>query len=116
MGRCDRGVAVTVTSTGQYPERGIIDTDAPPSHQEGIDRRPVLSLWIARYVDWHATAENLLKTNRSLRPSGAGRTDEVGNDAPNVFGGKQSPSQQSRLRPVRRNWSDVKCFFMWKNG
>ena len=26
------------------------------------------------------------------------------------FEGKQSPSQQSRLRPVRRNWSDVKCF------
>ena len=32
------------------------------------------------------------------------------------FGEKQSPSQQSRLRPVRRNWSDVKCFFVWKNG
>ena len=26
------------------------------------------------------------------------------------FGGKQSPGQQSRLRPVGRNWSDVKCF------
>ena len=32
------------------------------------------------------------------------------------FGGKQSPSQQSRLRPVRRNWSDVKCFSCGKTG
>ena len=32
------------------------------------------------------------------------------------FEGKQSPSQQSRLRPVRRNWSDVKCFSCGKNG
>ena len=32
------------------------------------------------------------------------------------FRGKQSPSQQSRPRPVRRNWTDVKCFFMWTNG
>ena len=31
------------------------------------------------------------------------------------FGEKQSPSQQSRLRPVGRNWSDV-VFLMWKNG
>ena len=33
MGRCDRGAAVIVASTGQCPERGIIDTDAPPSFQ-----------------------------------------------------------------------------------
>ena len=32
------------------------------------------------------------------------------------FGGKQSPSQQSRLRPVRRNWADVKCFSCGKTG
>ena len=32
------------------------------------------------------------------------------------FGGKQSPCQQSRLRPVRRNWSDVKCFSCGKTG
>ena len=32
------------------------------------------------------------------------------------FGGKQLPSQQSRLRPVRRNWSDVKCFSCGKTG
>ena len=32
------------------------------------------------------------------------------------FGGKQSSSQQSRLRPVRRNWSDVKCFSCGKTG
>ena len=29
---------------------------------------------------------------------------------------KQSSSQQSRLRPVRRNWSDVKCFSFGKTG
>ena len=28
MGRCGRGVAVTVASTGRCPERGIVDTDA----------------------------------------------------------------------------------------
>ena len=32
------------------------------------------------------------------------------------FGGKQSLSQQPRLRPVRRNWSDVKCFSCGKTG
>ena len=32
------------------------------------------------------------------------------------FRGKQSPSQQSRPRPVRRNWSDVKCFSCGKTG
>ena len=32
------------------------------------------------------------------------------------LGGKQSPSQQSRLRPVGRNWSDVKCFSCGKTG
>ena len=32
------------------------------------------------------------------------------------FGGRQSSSQQSRLRPVRRNWSDVKCFSCGKTG
>ena len=32
------------------------------------------------------------------------------------FGGRQSSSQQSRLRPVRRNWSDVKCFSCRKTG
>ena len=32
------------------------------------------------------------------------------------FGGKQSPCQQSRIRPVRRNWSDVKCFSCGKTG
>ena len=47
MGRCDRGASVIVASTGRCPERGIIDTDAPASFQEGIDGRPVLSLWIA---------------------------------------------------------------------
>ena len=47
MGRCDHGAAVIVASTGRSPERSIIDTDAPPSIQEGIDGLPVLSLWIA---------------------------------------------------------------------
>ena len=32
------------------------------------------------------------------------------------FRGKQSPSQQSRPRPVRRNWADVKCFSCGKTG
>ena len=32
------------------------------------------------------------------------------------FWGKQLPSQQSRLRPVRCNWSDVKCFSCGKTG
>ena len=32
------------------------------------------------------------------------------------FGGKQSPNQQSRIRPVGRNWSDVKCFSCGKTG
>ena len=32
------------------------------------------------------------------------------------FRGKQSSSQQSRLRPVRHNWSDVKCFSCGKTG
>ena len=32
------------------------------------------------------------------------------------FRGKQSPSQQSRPRPVRRNWSDIKCFSCGKTG
>ena len=32
------------------------------------------------------------------------------------FGGKQSSSQQPRLRPVRRNWSDVKCFSSGKRA
>ena len=31
MGRCDRGTTVTVASAGRCSERGIIDTDAPPS-------------------------------------------------------------------------------------
>ena len=35
---------------------------------------------------------------------------------PTYFRGKQSPSQQSRPRPVRRNWSDVKCFSCGKTG
>ena len=47
MGRCDRGATVIVASTRRCLERGIINTDAPPSLQEGIDRRPVLTLWIA---------------------------------------------------------------------
>ena len=40
MGRCDRGAAVIVASTRRCPACGIIDTDAPPSFQEGIDGRP----------------------------------------------------------------------------
>ena len=32
------------------------------------------------------------------------------------FEKKQSSSQQFRLRPVRRNWSDVKCFSCGKTG
>ena len=32
------------------------------------------------------------------------------------FRGKQLPSQQSRPRPVRRNWADVKCFSCGKTG
>ena len=49
-----------VASTGRCPERGIIDTDAPPSFQEGIDGRPVLSL-LDRRVDWQTTAENSIR-------------------------------------------------------
>ena len=32
------------------------------------------------------------------------------------FRGTQSPSQQSRPRPVRRNWVDVKCFSCGTTG
>ena len=32
------------------------------------------------------------------------------------FGGKQSTSQQSRLRLVRRNWADITCFSCGKTG
>ena len=40
------GDAIIVASTGRCLERGIISTDAPPSFQEGVDSRPVLTLWI----------------------------------------------------------------------
>ena len=32
------------------------------------------------------------------------------------FAEQQSPQQELRLRPVRRNWSDVKCFSCGKTG
>ena len=32
------------------------------------------------------------------------------------FAGQQSPRQELRLRPVRRNWLDVKCFSCGKTG
>ena len=32
------------------------------------------------------------------------------------FAEQQSPRQELRLRPVRRNWSDVKCFSCGKTG
>ena len=50
MGRCDRSAAVIIASTGRCLERGIIDTDAPASFQEGIDGRPVHTLWIAGQI------------------------------------------------------------------
>ena len=50
MGRCDRGVAVIITSTGRCPKCGIVDSDAPPGLQEGTDGRTIVSLWIARSV------------------------------------------------------------------
>ena len=46
----DAIVAVTITSTGRCPKRGIVASDAPPGLQEGTDRRTIVSLWIASSV------------------------------------------------------------------
>ena len=47
-------------------------------------------------------------------PSDAGRASGVRDIASNVL--RRSPRQELRLRPVRRNWSDVKCFSCGKTG
>ena len=45
MGRRDRGTTVVVASAGRCFKCGIVNTDASPGLQEGIDSRPVIPLW-----------------------------------------------------------------------
>ena len=95
MGRCDRGFTIIVASTGRCLERGIINTDAPPSFQEGIDRRPVLTLWITRETNYRPEFDKTVR-KRGEDPSNFAITLET--LAVEAFG---NMGQTARLRLIR---------------
>ena len=67
MGQCDRGSAVIVASTGRCLERGIINTDAPPSFSKPMTE-PVYPTYVVEQSDYETEPVCVVTVNKPNSP------------------------------------------------